>query len=127
MQSEAFEAALSDRGIAYQVRGNARFFARADVRKAMVLLRGGARAVDPDLPMPDAVRDILRNAGWSESPPEGRGAARERWDALQALVDAGRLARCGAADGQRSADRRRPGRRARRARRPPSTPRPSRA
>ncbi|KRD44541.1 ATP-dependent DNA helicase [Cellulomonas sp. Root930] len=86
VQSEAFEAALSDRGIAYQVRGNARFFARADVRKAMVLLRGGARAVDPDLPMPDAVRDILRNAGWSENPPEGRGAARERWDALQALV-----------------------------------------
>ena len=86
VQSEAFEAALSDRGIAYQVRGNARFFQRADVRKAMVLLRGGARAVDPGLPMPDAARDILRSAGWTDAPPAGRGAARERWDALQALV-----------------------------------------
>ncbi len=86
VQSEAFEAALADRGIAYQVRGNARFFARADVRKAMVLLRGGARAADPDVPMPESVRDILRSAGWTDSSPEGRGATRERWDALQALV-----------------------------------------
>ncbi|WP_456788178.1 ATP-dependent helicase [Cellulomonas sp. P5_C5] len=86
VQSEAFEAALADRGIAYQVRGNARFFARADVRTAMVLLRGGARAADPGTPMPESVRDILRSAGWSETPPEGRGAGRERWDALQALV-----------------------------------------
>jgi DNA helicase-2/ATP-dependent DNA helicase PcrA len=36
--------------------------------------------------MPDAVRDILRNVGWSEQPPAGRGAVRERWDAMQALV-----------------------------------------
>ena len=86
VQSEAFEAALADRGIAYQVRGNARFFARADVRKAMVLLRGGARAADPGTPMPESVRDILRSAGWTDAPPEGRGASRERWDALQALV-----------------------------------------
>jgi DNA helicase-2/ATP-dependent DNA helicase PcrA len=86
VQAEAFEAALADRGIAYQVRGNARFFARADVRKAMVLLRGGARAADPGVPMPDSVRDILRSAGWTDSPPEGRGAGRERWDALQAHV-----------------------------------------
>lgn len=86
VQSEAFEAALADRGIAYQVRGNARFFARADVRKAMVLLRGGARATDPGTPMPESVRDILRSAGWTDVAPEGRGASRERWDALQALV-----------------------------------------
>ena len=86
VQSEAFEAALADRGIAYQVRGNARFFARADVRKAIVLLRGGARAADPGTPMPESVRDILRSAGWTDAPPEGRGASRERWDALQALV-----------------------------------------
>ncbi|WP_426592895.1 ATP-dependent helicase [Cellulomonas sp. McL0617] len=86
VQSEAFEAALADRGIGYQVRGNARFFDRADVRKALVLLRGGARGADPEVPMPEAVRDILRSAGWTEKAPEGRGASRERWDALQALV-----------------------------------------
>jgi DNA helicase-2/ATP-dependent DNA helicase PcrA len=86
VQSEAFEAALADRGIGYQVRGNARFFDRADVRKALVLLRGGARSADPEVPMPEAARDILRSAGWTETAPDGRGASRERWDALQALV-----------------------------------------
>ncbi|WP_028050033.1 ATP-dependent helicase [Cellulomonas sp. URHD0024] len=86
VQSEAFEAALADRGIGYQVRGNARFFDRADVRKALVLLRGGARSADSEVPMQESVRDILRSAGWTEKAPEGRGASRERWDALQALV-----------------------------------------
>ncbi len=89
VQSEAFEAALADRGIGYQVRGNARFFDRADVRKALVLLRGGARGADPEVPMGESVRDILRSAGWTEQAPEGRGASRERWDALQALVALG--------------------------------------
>ena len=85
-QSEAFEEALATAGIGYQVRGGERFFARRDVRDALVLLRGGARSADPDQPMPDAVRDILLGAHWTPEPPPTRGAARERWDALQALV-----------------------------------------
>jgi len=36
--------------------------------------------------MPDQVRDILATAGWADQPPTARGAARERWDAMQALV-----------------------------------------
>jgi DNA helicase-2/ATP-dependent DNA helicase PcrA len=36
--------------------------------------------------MPEIARDALRSAGWSEEPPAARGAARERWDAMQALV-----------------------------------------
>lgn len=85
-QSEAFEEALATAGIAYQVRGGERFFARRDVRDALVLLRGGARSADPTVPMPETVRDILRTVGWSEEPPAARGAARERWDAMHALV-----------------------------------------
>lgn len=85
-QSEAFEEALATAGIAYQVRGGERFFARRDVRDALVLLRGGARSADPDVPMPETVRDILRTVGWAQEPPAARGAARERWDAMQALV-----------------------------------------
>ncbi|MGY4643251.1 ATP-dependent helicase [Cellulomonas sp. URHB0016] len=85
-QSEAFEEALASAGVAYQVRGGERFFARRDVRDALVLLRGGARAADPQVPMPESVRDVLRNVGWAEQPPAARGAARERWDAMQALV-----------------------------------------
>ncbi len=85
-QSEAFEDALARVGVGYQVRGGERFFARRDVRDAIVLLRGGARASDPDVPMPATVRDILTSVGWAPAPPAARGAARERWDAMNALV-----------------------------------------
>ena len=43
-QSEAFEEALTARGIPYVVRGAARFFERQEVRQALALLRGEARA-----------------------------------------------------------------------------------
>ena len=43
-QSEAFEDALTSRGIPYVVRGAARFFDRPEVRQAVTLLRGTARA-----------------------------------------------------------------------------------
>ena len=51
-----------------------------------MLLRGGARSADPDVPLGQTVRDILTSVGWSPQPPAARGAARERWDAMQALV-----------------------------------------
>lgn len=86
VQAEAFEQALAAAGVGYQVRGGERFFARRDVRDALVLLRGGARAADPDVPVGQTARDILTSVGWSAQPPAARGAARERWDAMQALV-----------------------------------------
>ncbi|MGF0115984.1 ATP-dependent helicase [Promicromonospora sp. Marseille-Q5078] len=85
-QSAAFESALADAGLSYLVRGGERFFQRKEVRDAIVLLRGAARSADPDQPMPEQVRDVLTSAGWSEQPPAARGAARERWEAMQALV-----------------------------------------
>ncbi|WP_083259935.1 ATP-dependent helicase [Cellulosimicrobium cellulans] len=85
-QSEAFESALADAGIGYLVRGGERFFQRKEVRDAVVLLRGAARSADPDVPMPETVRDVLVSAGWAPEPPAARGAARERWESTQALV-----------------------------------------
>jgi DNA helicase-2/ATP-dependent DNA helicase PcrA len=85
-QSEAFEQALASAGIGYLVRGGERFFARREVRDALMLLRGAGRAVDPLTPMPEVVRDVLISAGWSHEPPAARGAARERWESMQALV-----------------------------------------
>lgn len=87
-QSEAYEQALADAGIGYLVRGGERFFQRKEVRDAIVLLRGSARSM-ADVPLPDAVRDVLTSAGWSPEAPAARGAVRERWDALQALVALG--------------------------------------
>lgn len=84
-QSEAYEQALSQAGIGYLVRGGERFFARPEVRDAIVLLRGAARSPG-DTPMPQTVRDVLAGNGWSEEPPTARGATRERWESLNSLV-----------------------------------------
>ncbi|MFW6775666.1 ATP-dependent helicase [Nocardioides sp. CPCC 205120] len=87
-QSEAFEEALAARGLPYVVRGAARFFDRPEVRQAVTLLRGTARAgVDDDVPLPDAVRSALAGMGWTSEPPAARGQTRDRWESLQALVD----------------------------------------
>ncbi|WP_022917590.1 ATP-dependent helicase [Ruania albidiflava] len=84
-QSEGFEQALSAAGIGYLVRGGERFFSRKEVKDAVVLLRGAARS-QADVPLPDAVRDVLTGAGWAPEPPAARGAVRERWESLNALV-----------------------------------------
>ncbi|MBA8823021.1 DNA helicase-2/ATP-dependent DNA helicase PcrA [Saccharopolyspora lacisalsi] len=86
-QSEVYEKALSDADIPYQVRGGERFFARNEVRQAMVSLRGAAARDDlsgEDLPA--NVRAVLSELGLTTRPPEG-GAARERWQSLSALVE----------------------------------------
>jgi DNA helicase-2/ATP-dependent DNA helicase PcrA len=85
-QSAAYETALSDAGVPYVMRGGERFFERPEVREALLLLRGQARASD-DLPesLPDAVGSVLAIRGWTPEPPSGAGAVRERWESLAAL------------------------------------------
>src|SRR5699024_4980954 len=84
-QSEAFEQALTEAGLGYQVHGAQRFFSRREVTEAIVLLRGAVRAVT-DLALPEQVRDVLTGAGWSPEPPPNRGALRDRWESLNALA-----------------------------------------
>ena len=85
-QSEPLEQALADAGIPYLVRGGERFFARKEVRDAVLLLRGAARATAEDAALGEAVRGVLATLGWSAEPPAGAGAVRDRWESLQALV-----------------------------------------
>ncbi|HVN12220.1 MAG TPA: ATP-dependent helicase, partial [Kineosporiaceae bacterium] len=92
-QSEPLERALADAGVPYLVRGGERFFARKEVRDAVLLLRGAARAgaagesaPDGEGTVSDAVRDVLATLGWSRQPPTAAGAVRDRWESLQALV-----------------------------------------
>jgi len=84
-QSEAFEEALASRGIAYVVRGAARFFERAEVRQAIALLRADTRA-ESEAPLGERVREVLAGMGWKTEAPAGRGQARDRWESLTALV-----------------------------------------
>src|ERR1035437_3870130 len=85
-QSEAYESALADAEVAYLVRGGERFFARKEVRGAILLMRGAARADDGSRPLGELVRDVIAEAGWTQRAPTSGGARRDRWESLQALV-----------------------------------------
>ena len=85
-QSEAIESALAAESVPYLVRGGERFFSRAEVRQAVLLLRGAVRGDDGTAPLGEVVRDVLAGAGWTGTAPQGGGATRERWESLQALA-----------------------------------------
>lgn len=87
-QSEAYEQALASAGIGYQLRGGERFFARKEVRDAILQLRAATRAVAESAPQPlgQLVRDIVASLGYTDSAPHSGGALRERWESLAALV-----------------------------------------
>jgi DNA helicase-2/ATP-dependent DNA helicase PcrA len=75
------------------VRGAERFYERPEVRQALVLLRGAARAAGAGtdatgvpVELPAAVRHVLQAAGLTAEPPAARGAARERWESLDAIA-----------------------------------------
>ena len=86
-QSEVYEAALAAAQIPYVVRGGERFFERPEVREAVVRLRGATKAANaPAGALPTVVTEVLEAVGLTGEPPAGRGAARERWEALRAIV-----------------------------------------
>jgi DNA helicase-2/ATP-dependent DNA helicase PcrA len=69
-QSEAYEEALTARGIPYVVRGVERFFERAEVKQAVALLRGAARpAAAPTTWWPTSSACCPAWAGRSRHPP----------------------------------------------------------
>ncbi|MGY0230544.1 ATP-dependent DNA helicase UvrD2 [Longispora urticae] len=85
-QSEVYEGALADAAVPYVLQGSERFFERGEIRQAMVALRVATRTADPSAPLVPTVAEALDAVGWrSENPPAG-GAAREKWEALAALV-----------------------------------------
>ena len=88
-QSEAYEQALASAGIGYQLRGGERFFARKEVRDAILQLRAATRAVAETAapePLGQLVRDIVSSLGYTDAAPHNGGALRERWESLAALV-----------------------------------------
>ena len=89
-QTEAFEDALTAESVPYVVRGAERFFLRPEVRQAVTLVRGSARAEEAAGVGGDALVDhvtaVLAGMGWSAEPPAARGNQRDRWESLQALL-----------------------------------------
>ncbi|NDJ89046.1 ATP-dependent DNA helicase UvrD2 [Mycolicibacter kumamotonensis] len=86
-QSEVYEEALTEAGIAYQVRGGEGFFTRQEIRQSLVALqRVAQRGDDGGSPLPELVRGVLEPLGLTAEPPSG-AKARERWEALGALAE----------------------------------------
>jgi len=85
-QSQAYEEALAELTVPYVVHGAERFFERTEIRHAMVALRAAERSTPADTPLVAAVVSALEAVGWRPGQPPGGGAARERWEALAALL-----------------------------------------
>jgi DNA helicase-2/ATP-dependent DNA helicase PcrA len=85
-QSQAYEEALAEAGVPYVVRGAERFFERVEVRQAMVAIRAGTRTAPEGIGLREAVLGALEAVGWRPDAPPGGGVAREKWEALAAIV-----------------------------------------
>ena len=84
-QSQAFEEALGARGIPVAVAGGKPFFARDDVRTAILRLRAAAAAATDTGSVGEIVRDVLSGVGWAPEAPSGQ-AGSERWSNMNAIV-----------------------------------------
>lgn len=85
IQAAVVEQALTDAGVNYQLRGGKRFFDLPEVKQALMMLKGASIASTVE-PLFKTVSDVLRSLGWTQDAPETRGAIRDRWEALNAIM-----------------------------------------
>ncbi|MCC2593106.1 ATP-dependent DNA helicase UvrD2 [Tessaracoccus sp. OS52] len=85
-QAPTFEAAFTDAGIPYSVRGTDSYYERAEVRQAVHVISSAAER-DPEGDPVELVESYLSGTGWTPDPPSGMGRQRERWESLNALRD----------------------------------------
>ncbi|UZN02527.1 ATP-dependent helicase [Cellulomonas sp. S1-8] len=85
VQAVPIIAALRDAGITVVAGDGSAYFDRREIVQVLARLRGRASEAPDDDPVA-ALDDALTQAGYDpDDPPDGTGAARERWDALDAL------------------------------------------
>jgi DNA helicase-2/ATP-dependent DNA helicase PcrA len=85
VQSAVLETALTDAGVSFQLRGGTRFFELQEVKQALMMLKGAVVGATRE-PLFKTVSDVLRSLGWTQTAPEARGAVRDRWESLNALM-----------------------------------------
>jgi DNA helicase-2/ATP-dependent DNA helicase PcrA len=86
-QAPQLEAALAEHGLSTRLIGATRFFDLPSIKQAVLELGSVARTGAPGAPLFQSVSDVLRNMGWTLQAPDGPGAVREKWEALNALVE----------------------------------------
>jgi DNA helicase-2/ATP-dependent DNA helicase PcrA len=84
-QSAPLETAFGDAGVPFAIRGATRFFDLREVKQAIMMLKGASISIVGE-PLFKTVSDVLRSLGWTQDPPEGRGAVRDRWESLNAIL-----------------------------------------
>ena len=85
VQAAAIEAALNAIGVPYLVRGATRFFELREIKEALMMFKGASVSIVGE-PLFKTVSDVLRSLGWTQEAPETRGAVRDRWESLNALM-----------------------------------------
>jgi len=85
VQAAALETALGEAGVPYVMHGSKRFFELPEVRQALLQLRAASVSIMGE-PLFKSVSDVLRSLGWSQDPPDGGGAVRDRWESLNAIM-----------------------------------------
>jgi DNA helicase II / ATP-dependent DNA helicase PcrA len=85
VQSAVIESALGDLGVPCIIRGATRFFDLREVKEAIMMLKGASISIVGE-PLFKTVSDVLRSLGWTQDPPETRGAVRDRWESLNAIL-----------------------------------------
>jgi DNA helicase-2/ATP-dependent DNA helicase PcrA len=80
------EAALANAQIGYQLKGGVRFFARPEIQAVMRTLRAELISKS-EKPTHQILDEICRGLGWSTRAPAVSGAAREKWESLNALME----------------------------------------
>lgn len=89
--SQPLEAALAQAGVPFVLRGGEHFFSRAEVREAIVRLRGAAAAArEGSADLAAATAEVLTAMGYDAAGPAGGSAQRERWESLAAVVELAR-------------------------------------
>lgn len=83
-QSAQLEAALSELGIPYTVRGTERFYDRGEVKRAIHLI---TRYVEQHetTSVEEIVEAVCQSVGWTPEAPSAAGQQRERWESVAAL------------------------------------------
>ncbi|KQO84231.1 ATP-dependent DNA helicase [Frigoribacterium sp. Leaf263] len=85
VQAALIERALADVGVSTRIHGATRFFELREVKEALMMLKGAAISIVGE-PLFKTVSDVLRSLGWTQEAPEQRGAVRDRWESLNALM-----------------------------------------
>jgi DNA helicase-2/ATP-dependent DNA helicase PcrA len=84
-QGAVLQGALDDAGVSYQLRGGPRYFELPEVKQALLMLKGASISASVE-PLFKTVSDVLRSLGWTQEAPGTRGALRDRWESLNAIM-----------------------------------------